>query len=75
MSNNDYNIDDFLKNFDRKLDDEVKNTGNQSKKNNVQSNSYKDNFSVHIDRSKDFVDDEEGYIPAYNGEIYFANHT
>ncbi|MBO4339214.1 MAG: endolytic transglycosylase MltG [Clostridia bacterium] len=75
MSNNDYNIDDFLKNFDRNLDNELKNAGNQNKKNNVQSNSYKDSFSVHIDRSKDFVDDEEGYIPAYNGEIYFANHT
>ena len=75
MSNNDYNIDDFLKNFDRNLDDEIKNAGNQNKSNNVQSNSYKGNFNVHIDRSKDFVDDEEGYIPAYNGEIYFANHT
>lgn len=75
MSNyNDYNIDDFLKNFDRNLDDEVKSRENQ--KNSISSSSNKrENFSVHIDRSKEFIDDEEGYIPAYNGEIYFANHT
>jgi len=73
---NDFNIDDFLKDFDRNLDKEVKNVGNQNKSDNSHSaSSRKGNFSVNIDRNKKFVDDEEGYIPAYNGEIYFANHT
>ena len=79
MSNgNDFNIDDFLENFDKNLDDEVKNSGNQkgSKKSKFSSSKKESGFSVHIeDEKKDFVDDEEGYIPAYNGEIYFANHT
>lgn len=72
---NDYNIDDFLKNFDKNLEDEVKNTGNQNSSKNPKNSQKKDYFDLHIDHSKDFVDDEEGYIPAYNGEIYFANHT
>ncbi len=72
---NDYNIDDFLKNFDRNLDNEVKNAGNQKNTNNAKAAPKKDYFNVNIDSSKEFVDDEEGYIPAYNGEIYFANHT
>jgi UPF0755 protein len=74
---NDFNIDDFLKDFDRNLDAEVNNTGNQkgSKKAKPTEPKKSAGFSVNIDRSDDFVDDEEGYIPAYNGEIYFANHT
>ena len=74
-NNNDYNIDDFLKNFDRNLENEVKNTGNQKNSAKMQNGPKKDYFNLNIDRSADFVDDEEGYIPAYNGEIYFANHT
>lgn len=74
MSNgNDFNIDDFLKNFDAAVEKEVKSGGNP-KANNSQSNQKSKGFNVNIDRSKDFVDDEEGYMPAYNGEIYFANH-
>ena len=75
MGNYDNNVDDFLKNFDRNLDNEVKSKGNQNNADNTQSGPKKDYFNLHIDHSKEFVDDEEGYIPAYNGEIYFANHT